>query len=105
MKSHYEILGVTLKATQGQIQISWRALSREFHPDRGGSADKFADLSRAYAVLRDPKSRKAYDAAQELFTDSCPKCNGEGQTYKQKGFTNRVATKCDRCSGNGRLAR
>ena len=104
-KSHYEILGVTCSFTANELKAAWRALARVNHPDRGGIADSFAEVSRAYAILSDAKARTAYDAAQKLFTNPCPKCNGEGVTYRQKGFTNRVATKCDACHGNGRVGR
>jgi DnaJ-class molecular chaperone len=105
MTSYYETLGVTRAFTANELKARWQELSRLHHPDRGGNAAVFAEVSRAYAILRDQKAKTAYDAAQELFTDPCHQCNGEGQTYKQKGFTARTAIKCQRCNGVGRLGR
>ena len=31
------------------------------HPDKGGSAEKFADIQKAYETLQDPQMRAAYD--------------------------------------------
>ena len=105
MRSHYETMGVPRTFTANELKAKWQELSRLHHPDRGGDAAIFTEISRAYAVLRDLKSRHAYDAAQDLFTDLCYCCNGEGRTYTQKGFTNRIAVLCAKCNGSGRLAR
>ena len=105
MKTYYEIMGVTRSFTANELKEKWRELSRRHHPDKGGTDEAFAEVTRAHSVLRDPKARKLYDAAQDLFTDLCTRCNGEGQTYKQRGFTGRVATPCEQCNGNGRTAR
>lgn len=105
MSSYYETMGVTCSFTPAELKAQWRKLSRRHHPDKGGTDAAFAALTRAHSVLRNPKSRAAYDAAQALFTEPCSTCNGEGQTYKQRGFTNRIATPCVKCNGNGRLAR
>jgi hypothetical protein len=60
----YEILEVEHDADHDAIQASYRALVRRFHPDSGGkdaNAERFTMVSKAYAVLRDPKLRSRYD--------------------------------------------
>lgn len=107
--SYYEILGVTRKFTAEQLRANWRALSRELHPDRTGDTSlegsgAFAALSQAYATLSDPALRRFYDAKLDLVLRLCVECDGAGETYKQKGFTGRVATVCKTCNGTGRAA-
>lgn len=40
---------------------AYRQLVRIAHPDKGGSAAKFAALQDAFAVLSDPSRRAVYD--------------------------------------------
>lgn len=61
---YYEILGVRRDATQDEIRKAYRRLAHKFHPDvatDAGSEDKFKDISVAYATLKDPEKRAAYD--------------------------------------------
>jgi curved DNA-binding protein len=63
-KDYYEILGVDRKATPEQIKKAYRKLARKFHPDVSSSSDaeqRFKDVGEAYAVLKDPEKRAAYD--------------------------------------------
>ena len=107
--THYETLGLPRTFTPAQLLAKWRELSRKMHPDRlGGTAEAnaaFSEVTAAYAVLSDPDRRKAYDASLDLLTEPCPKCNGEGQVWKQKGFTGRTASACGKCNGTGRVGR
>jgi DnaJ-class molecular chaperone len=51
-------------AEQEVIHGAYRALAVKYHPDRDATrraADKMAALNRAYAVLRDERSRAAHD--------------------------------------------
>jgi excisionase family DNA binding protein len=62
---HYATLEVAADATQRQIRDAYRRLARATHPD-GNEGDavlerRFKRISRAYAVLGDPKRRRAYD--------------------------------------------
>ena len=69
--NHYEWLGVDPASGDVDIRAAYVALARRFHPDQhpGARADELARLARvmarineAYAVLRDPERRRAYDA-------------------------------------------
>ena len=60
-KQHYKTLKVAEGATQEDIKLSYRVLSKEFHPDKGGDPEEQARINVAYAVLSDPKKRAFYD--------------------------------------------
>jgi len=63
-KDYYEILGVARTATQDDVKRAYRKLARKFHPDVSKEADaeaRFKELGEAYAVLKDPEKRAAYD--------------------------------------------
>ena len=64
-RDFYRILGVPRTASQDEIQRAYRKLAREHHPDVNadpGAEDRFKDISEAYNVLSDPKTRQRYDA-------------------------------------------
>lgn len=61
----YAALSVAQDATAEEIHKAFRDKARQVHPDRNKSPDaeaKFAYLSKAYSVLRDPENRAKYDA-------------------------------------------
>lgn len=66
-KDFYAILGVEKTATESQIKIAYRKLALKYHPDRNPGdhalAEKFKEISVAYAVLSDPNKRRQYDLA------------------------------------------
>lgn len=61
----YEVLGVSKKATDREIKKAYRALSRQYHPDKNpGNEDahnKFIEIGNAYEVLSDKEQRAKYD--------------------------------------------
>lgn len=64
-RSYYDALGITPKATQGEVKTAYYKLSKVYHPDTNdGSVDaskKFRDISSAYEVLGNVRMRKLYD--------------------------------------------
>lgn len=60
----YEVLGITPDASAAEIKAAYRRLSRQVHPDRGGSEPLFRAVNEAYAVLSDPSRRGDYDAGR-----------------------------------------
>lgn len=57
----YQDLGIERDATRDDVIAGYRRAARRAHPDGGGSAEKFAKISRAKAILLDPRRRAAYD--------------------------------------------
>lgn len=60
-RDYYEVLGVGKQASPDEIKKAYRRLATEHHPDRGGSDEKFKELSEAYEVLKDADKRRRYD--------------------------------------------
>lgn len=62
----YEVLQVHPRAHPQVITAAYRVLARMLHPDYAGEHTDapMARLNRAYATLRDPESRLAYDRAR-----------------------------------------
>merc|ERR1719187_1934860 len=59
---HYETLGITKDATQGQVKKAFRKLATKYHPDRPtGDEEKFKGIQSAYEILSDPDKRQVYD--------------------------------------------
>jgi curved DNA-binding protein len=63
-KDYYEALGVSRDASAADIKKAYRKLAQKHHPDVSkdkGAEDKFKDIAEAYATLKDPDKRTAYD--------------------------------------------
>lgn len=63
-KDYYETFGLPRTATQEDIKRSYRKLARKYHPDLSKDPEgesRFKELGEAYAVLKDPEKRAAYD--------------------------------------------
>ncbi len=63
-KDYYNIMGLERDASQDEIKRAYRKLARKYHPDVSKEADAealFKELGEAYAVLKDPEKRAAYD--------------------------------------------
>lgn len=46
------VLRLAPSADEATVKRAYRRLARDLHPDRGGDADRFHELQRAYEVLR-----------------------------------------------------
>jgi hypothetical protein len=60
----YKVLGIQRNATKDDIKKAYRtmALKGEFrHPNKGGDAEKFKKLQRAYDILSDEAEKEKYD--------------------------------------------
>ncbi len=61
-QSLYEILEVSVEASQEEIKLSYWRLSKLHHPDKtGGDDTKMKELSHAYQILGNEENRKRYD--------------------------------------------
>ncbi len=57
----YLILNIKENATKEEIKKSYRDLSKKLHPDKGGLADDFVKLNKAYKILTNETCRVLYD--------------------------------------------
>jgi len=63
-KDYYGILGVSRDATKQDIKKAYRKLALKYHPDKNkeqDTAERFKEISEAYAVLSDDEKRGHYD--------------------------------------------
>lgn len=78
----YAMLGVTVEASDDDLDHAFRGLVRQLHPDTRASSDyddvadqRLQDLLTAYATLRDPIRRAVYDRArpEPAITNGAPR--------------------------------
>jgi len=62
---YYEVLGIERSADGETIKKAYRKLAMEYHPDRNpdkpDAAERFKEISEAYAILSDEEKRARYD--------------------------------------------
>jgi len=64
-KDYYAVLGLAKNADLDAIKKAYRSLARKNHPDvskDAGAEERFKEAAQAYAILKDPDKRAAYDA-------------------------------------------
>ncbi|XP_077980888.1 dnaJ homolog subfamily C member 21-like [Glandiceps talaboti] len=71
MQCHYEVLGVSLDANDGDLKKAYRKLALKWHPDKNReneeeATEKFRLVQKAYDVLGDPQERAWYDKHREV---------------------------------------
>ena len=57
----YEILQVRRTASDKDIKVAYLRLARITHPDKGGKAEEFGRVDKAYKLLKDPIARGRFD--------------------------------------------
>jgi DnaJ-class molecular chaperone len=69
-KDYYATLGLPAEATEEDIRRAYRRLALQWHPDRNAgdarAAERFVEISEAYAVLVDLGKRREYDRARQV---------------------------------------
>jgi len=70
MKDYYKILGVAKNATEDDIKKAYRHLAHKYHPDKGGDAARFKEVSEAYQVLSDTDKKAQYDNFGRVFEEA-----------------------------------
>jgi hypothetical protein len=65
---YYEELGVSPNASPAVIAAAYRAMAKDFHPDKNPSeAERMVRINDAFEVLSDPARRQRYDQAHQVF--------------------------------------
>ncbi|MEE8602277.1 J domain-containing protein [Euzebya tangerina] len=85
MADHYTTLGVDPSADFEEIRAAHRAAMRQVHPDVAGAGPRTtaraAMVNEAWAVLKDPRRRAAYDRARSREVSSSHEAgNGSRRT-------------------------
>jgi DnaJ homolog subfamily C member 27 len=68
--NYYDSMNLPRGATQEQIKKAYRKSALIHHPDKGGEADMFKTISKAFEILSDPKKRLVYDSQLEATNSS-----------------------------------
>lgn len=67
---YYAVLGVAESASHAEITKAYRKLARTHHPDKNpgdaAAEDRFKEISAAYDVIGDEKTRADYDQARRM---------------------------------------
>ncbi|PYQ08593.1 MAG: molecular chaperone DnaJ [Acidobacteria bacterium] len=70
----YQVLGVRRAASTAEVRRAYQKLARMLHPDLNPgdpqAAERFRDVSSAFAVLSDPQRRAAYDRGESVAVPS-----------------------------------
>ena len=61
MSTHYDTLGVPENASDQDIKKAYKKLAMQHHPDKGGDAKKFQQISEAYDSIKTQDKRQQYD--------------------------------------------
>jgi hypothetical protein len=76
--NHYQVLGVRPDADLSQIRAAYVALLKRYHPDGADANDaqetgaQVHRIVRAYRILKDSRTRAAYDAALRQIASPIP---------------------------------
>ena len=95
MRDPYTVLGVSKTADMAEIKKAYRKLAKKFHPDQSKdpkAKDKFAEISAAYEILGDEKTRGQFDRG-EIDAEGKPRFQGFegfGAGAGPGGFTRRA---------------
>lgn len=70
MPSLYDTLGLSRGADASEIKKAYRKLAVEHHPDKGGDAERFKEVQKAYEILSDDHKRMIYDQTGQESNDA-----------------------------------
>lgn len=121
--NYYEILQCNKSTPAEELKKCYQRLILSSHPDKTNtSEEKFLLIQKAWSILRDPKSRKQYDAAltchehsdhllfdtiklsemnfneaESVYSYHC-RCGGLYSLEASDSIPNKVIIGCDECS-------
>jgi curved DNA-binding protein CbpA len=90
MDDLYKKLQVDPGAEPEVIRAAHHALARKYHPDIGGDAVRMVEINAAWAVLRNPSLRSAYDVERtQPNTTPATAAHGDPPSYNGPGHSDR----------------
>lgn len=96
------IIGCHRGSSPEHIKAAFHGRASLLHPDKGGNAAKFAELSEAWSILQSKEKTRIYVEMCKLrHCIPCDKCDGHGFHRMSKGLTEVVMIACERCYGGG----
>lgn len=92
--SHYEVLGISKKATADEIKKAYRKLALKYHPDKNSAPSAeaaFKAVSTAFDCLSDPSKRETYDQYGHESTEQMNQTHGHAHggfpgAFRGQGF-------------------
>ncbi|MFJ7827082.1 J domain-containing protein [Psychrobacillus sp. NPDC096623] len=76
---YYNIIGISKNASNEEIKKAYRKKAKEYHPDSGGSSEKFLLLKEAFDTLNNEFDRINYDNIFDAY-------NKQAESERTKGF-------------------
>jgi len=97
----YQVLGASRTASADELKALYKALAREWHPDRHQGAskkmaeDRFQQISEAFQLLSDEEQRAAYDSDLASATDAASRAAAANK-YRARSWNTHVPNLQDR---------
>lgn len=89
--------------TEDAVKEYYREAAKTAHPDKGGSAEQFAEVDRAKHVLLEWLKRQTPTVTPDHGPRrKCHMCGGKGFVMSQRGWR-QLRTSCGACRGTGDL--
>lgn len=119
MDKYFKTLGVQPGASKDELKKAYRKLATQHHPDRGGNAEVFKEVSKAYDILtgkrqlsraeRQEQARtqqaqqQQYYPAEPTYQPPKPKPKPKPRAPEYVEYEYDHYEKCSSCSGKGQL--
>lgn len=89
MRDYYTILGVKPEDSERDIKKAYRRLAMKYHPDHSNgdvwAAEKFKEISEAYAVLTDPIRKAEYNRRRSFeYKNTDWRAKRKGPSFSQE---------------------
>ncbi|CAN8304049.1 unnamed protein product [Cochlearia groenlandica] len=86
-RNHYDVLGVSPKATREEIKKSFHELAKKYHPDTNknnlSAKRKFQEIREAYETLGNSERREQYDKLRYRNPDNINNSGGHSESFRR----------------------